>query len=195
MLKKFAIVIVAAAIAILGGAWLTDATLANFDRIGSVTIGIWTAHPLEGTPNSDPYAKARLARDANIAMGAAEGVTFYAEIDDDGETLVSTCDYLMKGSNLAARFWTLLPLDTRKRGLAATRDGLPVSLTSDDLTYGAMQQFEIEISAYARPGNWLAIPNGDRFLLALNLYDSPIATNKGLVDTSLPSIKRVRCHG
>ncbi len=73
--------------------------------------------------------------------------------------------------------------------------GLPATLTSDDLAYGTMQQFEIEISAYARPGNWLAIPIEDRFMLALNLYDSPIATNKGLVDTSLPSIKRVRCHG
>lgn len=195
MLKKMSIIILAAAIAILGGAWLTDATLANFNRIGSVAIGIWTAHPLEGTPESDPYGKARLARDANIAIGAAEGVTFLAEVDDDGESLSGTCDYVLKGSNLAARFWTLLPLDTSERTLAAARIGLPASLTSDDLAYGTVQQFEIEISAYARPGNWLAIPIEGRFLLALNLYDSPIATNKGLVETSLPSIKRVRCHG
>lgn len=195
MLKKFSIVMVAATIAILGGAWLTDATLANFNRIGSVSIGIWTAHPLEGTPDSDPYAKARLARDANISMGAAEGVSFFAEVDDDGEALVSTCDYVLKGANLAARFWTLLPLDTNKRAVAAAREGLPVSLTSDNLVYGPMQQFEVEISTYARPGNWLSVPPTNRFILALNLYDSPIATNKGLVETDLPSIKRVRCHG
>ena len=195
MLKNISVVVIAAAIAILGGAWVTSATLLNFNRIGSITIGIWAAHPLEGTPDSDPYAKARLARDASIAMGAAEGVTFFAEDDDDGETLVGTCDYVLKGANLAARFWTLSSLDTNKRTVIEAREGLPVSLTSDNLAYGAKQQFEIEISAYARPGNWLAITPGETFLLALNLYDSPIATNKGLVATQLPSIKRVRCHG
>lgn len=195
MLKNVSVVVVAATIAILGGAWLTNATLLNFNQIGSVTIGIWTANPLEGTQDSDPYAKARLARDASISMGAAEGVTFFAESDDDGEILISTCDYVLKGANLAARFWTLLSLDTNNRSITAAREGLPVSLTSDNLAYGAKQQFEIEISAYARPGNWLAVTPGETFLLALNLYDSPIATNKGLVDTQLPSIKRVRCHG
>jgi hypothetical protein len=195
MLKKISVVILAAAIAILGGVWLTEATLANFNRIGSVTIGIWTAHPLEGTSDSDPYAKARLARDASITMGAAEGVTFFAEVDDAGEALSGGCDYVLKGSNLAARFWTLLPLNANRQLAAAARKGLPASLTSDSLAYGPAQQFEIEISANARPGNWLAVPPGNRFILALNLYDSPVATNKGLVDTQLPSIKRLRCHG
>ena len=88
-----------------------------------------------------------------------------------------------------------MPLDTDEGALSAAREGLPASLTSDSLAYGPDQRFEIEISAYARPGNWLAILPGETFLLALNLYDSPIATNKGLVDTALPSIKRVRCHG
>jgi hypothetical protein len=195
MLKNISIVIVAATIAILGGAWITDNTLASFDRFQSVTIGIWRAHPLEGTPESDPYAKARLARDANLAMGAAEGVTFFAELDDQGGLLNGNCDYTLSGGNLAARFWTLLPLDADKQTLPVVSDGLPSHLASENLVFGAAQQFEIEISRYARPGNWLAVPPERRFILALNLYDSPIATNKGLVETKLPSLRRVRCHG
>lgn len=195
MLKKMSVVVVAFAFAIIGGAWLTDTTLANFDRIGSVTIGSWTAYPFEGTPESDPYAKARLARDANLAMGAAEGVSFFAEFDDTGEPLVRKCDYLLKGANLPARLWTLLLVDSEKRLVSNGREGLPATITSDNLVYGEVQKFEVEISAYARPGNWLSVTAENRFILSLNLYDSPIATNKGLVETSLPSVTRVRCHG
>lgn len=195
MLKKLSIVFVTVMFALFGGAWLTDATLANFDRIGSVSIGNWTAYPLEGTPESDPYAKARLARDANLAMGAAEGVTFFAEADSSGEILVSNCDYVVKGAKLPARFWTLVIADTEKHPVKGDREGLPYSLTSDHLVYGQMKRFEIEVSTYARPGNWLALPPGRSFLLALNLYDSPIATNKGLVETELPIVSRIRCHG
>lgn len=195
MLKKISIVVVTFAFAMIGGAWLTDATLANFDRIGSVTIDNWTAYPLEGTPESDPYAKARLARDANLAMGAAEGVTFFAETDGTGDALVSNCDYVLKGANLPARFWTLLLTDPEKHPVKSVTEGLPLSLSSDNLVYGQMKLFEIEVSAYARPGNWLAVPAGQNFILALNLYDSPIATNKGLVETQMPTVTRVRCHG
>jgi hypothetical protein len=195
MLKKISVVVVTFAFAIIGGAWVTDAMLANFDRVGGVTIDNWTAYPLEGTPDSDPYAKARLARDANLAMGAAEGVTFFAETDQAGDKLVSNCDYVLKGANLPARFWTLLLTDPEKRPVKGDREGLPVSLSSDNLVYGQKKQFVIEVSTYARPDNWLAVPTGQSFILALNLYDSPIATNKGLVETELPAIARVRCHG
>jgi hypothetical protein len=195
MLNKISIVTVALAFAIVGGAWLTDITLASFDRLGSVTIGSWTAYPVEGTPESNPYARARLARDANLAMGAAEGVSFFAEFDDAGKPLAGNCDYVLKGANLPARFWTLLLMDTDKHPVKEDREGLPVSQTSDNLVYGNLQQFEVEISAFARPGNWLSATPGSNFILALNLYDSPIATNKGLVDTSLPAVTRVRCHG
>lgn len=195
MLKNISIVIVTLTLAMAGGAWLTDTTLANFDRIGSVTIGNWTAYPLEGTPDSDPYAKARLARDANLAMGAAEGVTFFAEMDGSGETFSSKCDYVLKGANLPARFWTLLLTDAGKHPVKGDRAGLPVSLTSDNLVFGRQGEFAIEISTHARPGNWLAVPAGGSFTLALNLYDSPIATNKGLVETVLPNVSRVKCHG
>lgn len=195
MLKKISIIVVAAVFAITGGAWLTEITLASFDRIGSVAIGNWTAYPFEGTPESDPYAKARLARDANLALGAAEGVTFFAESDAAGDTLVGNCDYRLSGEKLPARFWTLILLESDKHPVKKSRDGLPVSIVSDNVVYGQAHQFEIEISTYARPGNWLAAPADRSFILALNLYDSPIATNKGLVETKLPSISRVRCHG
>lgn len=195
MIRNLLSIVIVAVIALAGGAWLTNAALVGLASFGSISTGLWTANPLEGTPQSDPYGKARLARDASLALGAAEGVTFYAREDESGKTLSGSCDYVLTGTSPAARFWTLVPLDNAKRATIKISDGLPASLASRNLAFKSSQKFEIEISAYAKPGNWLAVPKDQPYFLALNLYDSPMATNKGLIVTDMPTIKRVRCHG
>jgi hypothetical protein len=194
MIKTILVIALSLAIAIGGGAWMTSYAIQKSGQFGGITIGGWTAYPLEGTLEADPYAKARLARDAALAIGAAEGVTFYAVTDDKGYALDSRCDYTIKGRNLSARLWTLHPLSPVKRRLAGIPAQWPGYLNSETIAYGEDGAFKISVSAFARPNNWLAVPQAAGFLLALNLYDSPVATNKGLVETSLPAVTQGRCN-
>ena len=195
MLKNMLVTVVALAIAFGAGSWMTHFAMNKSGQFGGVTIDGWTAYPLDGTLEADPYAKARLARDASLAIGAAEGVTFYAGADDEREPLTSRCDYSIEGRNVAARLWTIHPLNPAKRRLAGTPDRWPAYLNSETIGYDADGAFKINVSAFARPDNWLALPKNTDFMLALNLYDSPVATNKGLVETSLPKVIRGKCRG
>ena len=195
MIRTMLTIAVSLFIALAGGAWLTAAVLRGAGQFGGVTIGAWTAYPLAGTLEADPYAKARLARDAALSLGAAEGVTFYASKDSNGAELTSRCTYLVEGANPAARLWTLYALTIRSERLAGVPAEWPSFLNSQTILYGGKDTFAISVSAHARPNNWLAVPPATGFILALNLYDSPVATNKGLVETSLPSVKRGECNG
>ena len=195
MLKTVLVIAAALAIAIGGGAWLSYFAMNESGRFGGVTIDGWTAYPLEGTLEADPYAKARLARNAAVAIGAAEGVTFYTDGDEAGERLSSRCDYSIEGRNVSARLWTIYPLNLSKNRFADIPAQWPAYLNSKTIAYDADDSFKINVSAYPRPNNWLALPKNSDFVLALNLYDSPVATNKGLVETSLPKVTRGDCRG
>ncbi len=195
MIRNLIVIAAALVIAFSGGAWLTAYSIQQSDQFGGITIGGWTAYPLAGTLEADPYAKARLARDAALALGAAEGVTLYADKDSQGAALFSRCDYTVEGKSPSARLWTIYALNTQKAKLTGIPDEWPSFLNSETIAYGAGGIFTINVSASARPNNWLAVSKASGFILALNLYDSPVATNKGLVETTLPTVTRGKCDG
>ena len=190
MMRILAIVVLSMA----GGTALTWYSMVGAERFGKVTVSGWIAYPEAGTPEADPYDKARRARDATLSLGAAEGVTFFAEQDRDGLTLTGSCDYQLVGMSPPTRFWTLQTTNPENVSADAAQTTLPVSLHSGQIAYGDKDALLIEISATAKPGNWLAIPAAGTFTLAFTLYDSPIATNKGLIDTVLPQIVKGSCH-
>lgn len=195
MMRTLLVITAALGIAFGGSVWLTSYSLQQSDQFGGVNIGGWTAYPLAGTLEADPYAKARLARDATLSLGATEGVTFYASQDTQGAALNSSCDYLIEGKSPSARLWTIYALKTARGRISGIPADWPSFLNSETIGYAVGGQFKIVVSALARPDNWLAVPKSSDFLLALNLYDSPVATNKGLVETSLPTVERGNCNG
>ncbi|TIQ00823.1 MAG: DUF1214 domain-containing protein, partial [Mesorhizobium sp.] len=80
------------------------------------------AFPDIGTQAADPYSKARVAREGVLALGQAEGLSFVAERDSDGELLKRQCAYEIEGGFPTARFWTLYAAD---RSLSVVETGKP----------------------------------------------------------------------
>jgi hypothetical protein len=181
------------AVALTCGAYMTWYSIRGTDKFGAVTIGGWIAYPEAGTAVADPYAKARLARDASLSLGAAEGVTFFADRDETGLQLTGSCSYLISGSSPSARIWTLYAVGSNQIPLQLDDANWPSSLHSNSILYESSGGFRISVAATARQDNWLAVKAGQNFSLAFTLYDSPVATNKGLIDTSFPSVKKVNC--
>jgi hypothetical protein len=187
-LIDLAVAIVIAAVVGIGSAWIA------IDRgrlFGAVSVGPWTAWPLEGSPDADPYSLAMLARTGEVPLGAGEGLSFIAEKDGAGALLSGKCTYEVKGETPAARLWTLTAYDATGRLMVnlAHRAGFH----SREIVRNADGTFAIAVSAGVEPGNWLPIGTVNRFQLIFRLYDTPLATGGQITSLSMPAIRKVSC--
>lgn len=193
MLRTVLLVLVTLVIAVGGGAASVWYALRAQEGVGAVTIGSWTAYPSMGTPDADPYSKARAAREGLLALGRAEGIAFFAGRDAGGEPLSRKCSYLVEGSAPPARFFTLYAADPSLQVLSAERRRKP-AMQSLDLLRNADNSFAIAIGPDATPGNWLPVFGEGPMLLVLTFYDTPIAGSIGVEDVALPQVLRTGCN-
>ncbi|HUO55101.1 MAG TPA: DUF1214 domain-containing protein [Rhodoblastus sp.] len=182
-----------AAIAALAlGLAATLLSLQNGPGFGAVRIGAWTAWPQIGGSDIDPYARASIAVDGALPLGANEGLAFVATTDDSGAPLDARCDYLIGGRAPSARFWTLsaYDVDGRLRPNAADRYGL----TSAALLRDSQGGFVIDAAREARPGNWLPLGEKSRFILVLRAYQAATSVVENAFEAmTLPTIARGAC--
>jgi hypothetical protein len=186
------LVAIALAIAFGAGIWSTLWALEATTGFGAIRLGAWQAFPEAQTSNADPYAKSHRAAAGALLYGSAEGLTFTAAVDDTGAPLQAGCSYRVVGHTPPARLWTLYTL---QGGLANRQQDskLPVALNSRGILRHANGSFEIQVSAEAKPYNWLAIPKQGRFRMRLTLLDTPAAGSSGLIDLSMPAIQNLGC--
>jgi hypothetical protein len=193
MLKQSLLIALALAVAVGGGAASVGMVLNSQEGIGAVSVGPWTAFPDIGTPDADPYSKARVARDGVLALGRAEGLSFVADRDSTGVTLRSECSYRLEGSLPVARFWTLYATD---RAHMALKSGIrrDASMHSLEVLRQPDNSISVSVGARPEPGNWLAVEGVGAMNLVLTLYDTPIASSTGLSGIEMPRIVRVQCN-
>ncbi|MBA8909179.1 DUF1214 domain-containing protein [Aminobacter sp. NyZ550] len=193
MLKQSILIALAIAIAVGGGAASVGMVLNSQEGIGAVSVGPWTAFPDIGTPEADPYSKARVARDGVLALGRAEGLSFVADRDSAGVTLKSECNYRIEGSLPVARFWTLYATD---RAHIPLKSGIRRDATLHSLEVLRQPDNSISVAVGTRPepGNWLSVTGVGAMNLVLTFYDTPIASSTGLSGIEMPRIVRVQCN-
>lgn len=192
MLKQSVLIALALALAVGGGAASVGLVLGSGEGIGAVSVGPWTAYPDIGTPEADPYSKARVARDGILALGRAEGLSFAAERNSDGVLLRRECTYRIEGSLPIARFWTLYATDKSQAVLQSPAQRKP-SLNSLEVLRQPDNSVSIEVGARATPGNWLAVSGSGEMSLVMTLYDTPVAASTGLSGIEMPRISRGQC--
>ena len=175
------------AVAALFGLGLTQYALTRGTAFGAITIGAWTAWPKTGTADIDPYARAAVARSGELPLGSGDGVAFFAASDDRGRALDGRCVVTVSGITPPARFWTLAIYDADGRLIpnGANRYGF----TSQEIARQADGNFEIVVSARARPGNWLPTGGIDRYVAVLRLYDTPVGVaTRSAKDAPMPAV-------
>ncbi len=183
-------VIVGAAAGLYSAFWMVEGEY----PFGRRQAQAWNAWPQLGSREIDPYARAMLARSGDIPLGAGEGLSFHAFVDDEGRPLDNACTYVLEGVTPPARYWTLTLYDAR--GRVRTGPTARSSLTSAQILRDESGQMKITLSARPQPGNWLIVPETDRFQIALRLYDTPVSgTLSWLTPGSLPTIIREDCSG
>jgi hypothetical protein len=191
-LTSAALVVYAVSVALLLGLGSAYWAVSRDYPFGQVRAGPWEAVPRVGSREADPYARAVIARSAEIPLAIGEGLTLTATADDAGRSLDARCAYRVGSATPQTRYWTLTLYDS---------EGNPVSselqrsgFTSAELVRGADGRFSIAISREPMPGNWLRTPEQGRLSLALRLYDTPVAAGTAALDPrTLPSIERLDC--
>src|SRR5688572_2203479 len=156
MLKTAFLTLVLLAISIGGGAASVWYALQAQEGVGAVTIDGWTAYPDIGTPDADPYSRARAARKVVLSLGRAEGLSFTAQRDSAGDLLRQECQYRIEGGVPVSRFWTLHAADGSGAAIASG-NGEPAALHSQGLLRSADDTVSIGIGAVPEPGNWLPL--------------------------------------
>jgi hypothetical protein len=192
MLKTAFLTFVVLCISIVGGGASVWYTLKANESIGAVTVGEWTAFPLIGTPDADPYSKARVAREGLLALGRAEGLSFSAQRDSAGEALRRECSYRIEGAVPPARFWTLYAADAAGNVIRAG-ERRSAALHSYQLLRLVDNSVSIAAGPHPAPGNWLSLSGDGPMTLVLTFFDTPIASSTGASDIVLPSIVKVGC--
>ncbi|MES2905729.1 MAG: DUF1214 domain-containing protein [Pseudomonadota bacterium] len=172
----------------LATAWLALEQNWGFDR---VTLGPWIGEPRAGGVDADPYTRALIVQQAQIPLGGGEGVAFNATIDNDGETLRANCTYIVRGSALPTRWWTLTVSDPS--GALFTNPLGRHGFTSQEVARTEDGEFRIIISSRVQPWNWLPIPPDGPLRLTLRFYDTPLTTAAGLQKQELPAIRKEGC--
>lgn len=173
----------------LGSAWLT---LEGDYPFGERRAQAWVAWPSVGSPQSDPYARAILARSGDVPLALGEGIAFHALADELGRPLDAACNYEIAGDTPTARIWTLALYDEAGRLLDTPqrRSGL----TSAEVLRGEDGAVTVALSPTPKPGNWLQTPGSGRFEAVLRLYDSPVSGAIGWLDEgAMPRIVRTGC--
>jgi hypothetical protein len=179
------------AIGLLGGLWLSASLLDAAAMPGTVHAGGWKSWPRAGAPDADPYARALHARRGDVPLAPAEGLALHADSDSEGRPLTAACAYQLVGPMPQARIWTLaayLPDGSLPKNPSGR-----VAFTSAEAVGGG--DAGVWIAREPRPGNWLPLGAADRFVVALRLYDSPLASVTAALDGArLPRLQRMECR-
>jgi hypothetical protein len=191
-LSSAALVAYAVSIALLIGLGSAYWAVKDTYPFGTVRASTWIAAPRVGSREVDPYAKAVVARSAEIPLATGEGLMLTATGDEAGRALDTHCTYRIGLVTPQARYWTVTLYGD---------DGHPVvselqrsGFTSAEILRDGDGRFAITISREPMPGNWLRMPETGRPSVVLRLYDTPVAAGSAALDPrTLPVIERLGC--
>ena len=190
-MKSIVVLLAATATSVALGLWSAWLAVRSPAPVDTISLGAWQAWPNAGTPDADPYSRARLARTGEIPLGSGEGLALLALTDDAGDALTASCDYKIAGQTPSARLWTV-SLENRDGNVVEERDGV-AALGSDTLLRQSDGSFEIALSERPQSGNWLSTQDAGHFRVVIRLYDTTARTGTELTTLVMPRITRDRC--
>lgn len=134
----------------------------------------------------DPYANAHYLMFGRLPPALGQELLFEAVHDDDGLTLDASCDYVVQGPRLSARWWQL-SLTKEERNEPPS-----MSFSSPHFIGEADGTMRVAISRLPKPGNWINPGDLSHFALMLKLRPGS-GLNAGASVVTLPRIRREAC--
>ncbi len=186
------VILLSAVAAGLGSAWymIDRGSPFTVDRIGP-----WQSWSQEGNPEADPYTRAHLAREGRLSISSTAARYFMARHDSEGRELTSTCEYLIEGPPIEARWWSIALFN--ENGHLIENKVERYGFNSAEIVRRTDGSHGVTIARNARPENWL--PAGEtkrrKLTLWLSIYMPSTTVGAGFVpEQQLPAIRRIACR-
>lgn len=185
-------VILFVGLAVVGGLGSSWYMIEKGSRLTTTVSGPWVAWKSAGRADADPYTRAHFLRRGMLPVSATLAQTYQAATDSDGQTLYSSCDYVIEGDEPSAAFWSLAVFD--ESGRLIPNPAERYAFNSSNIMRPANGRFDVRLARNARPGNWLPTGGAGRITLLFTL-EEPRST--GIDDgrqLQLPAIRRIACR-
>lgn len=180
---------------LIGGLGTSWYMIENGNALTTTKSGPWVMWQAAALPDADPYTRAHFVRLGALPLSSDIAETHFAETDDEGRSLHSSCDYTVEGFAPPSTWWSVSVFDADGRMIpnAAERS----SFTSETAALSPNGSFTITLTRAASPGNWLPTSGAGRFTIVLTRMSWGIATGTGNepgTGTALPKINRRMCR-
>jgi hypothetical protein len=190
---RLVLILIVIILGLAGGVGLTAFSIGPGAPFLARQVHGWEFSPRIGSPEIDPYARARLFSEGELPLAAGEGYTLRAHKDVDGAALEQRCHYALSSPFPTARDWTVTLTDSSGRVIPNLSER--IAFTSAEIIRTHEGRFTIEISPDPQAGNWL--PTGQKnghFELVLRFYETPLAATATLLDPrTMPTLRKIAC--
>jgi hypothetical protein len=137
------------------------------------------------------YTRARVARYGLLALDKKETIYYIANTDSAGEPLSGSCTYVLKGNDLAARWWSVTAYGPDSYLIA--NEANVFSFAKSTVKHQADGGYIVRVSADRQEGDWLPVKAGEPFDLTARFYNPDPAVSAAPQTASLPTIVKESC--
>lgn len=190
-MRNLILAVGAALVALAAGLASANMALERGFGFQKETSGPWSGWVRATAPEADPYTRAHFGRNGTLPPPPLEGLLFMANSDSGGDPLVGTCRYRITGAMPPARRWTVSVYD--ENGSVVANPANRYGFSNRNVIYHSDGKVTILLASGPQPWNWLPISATGRFTVSLAVYDTPLATEAFLIDTTLPAIQKLEC--
>tara|TARA_R110002124_G_scaffold67064_4_gene182308 strand:+ start:1059 stop:1634 length:576 start_codon:yes stop_codon:yes gene_type:complete len=158
----------------------------------AVRVGPWSANLSVGGVDADAVTRARVALFGLLALDKKETIYFTARTDDAGERLSGSCTYVLKGHDLAARWWSVTAYGDDS--YLIPNDANIYSFSKPSVKREADGSYIVRVSAAPQEGNWVPVAAGKTFDMTARFYNPDAAAVEQPDAVQLPSITKEGCQ-
>ncbi len=143
---------------LLAGAFSAYAMIQSIGVKPVENSGPWLDRSAAMATAADYYVRAHYMIEGRLPPAPGQLSEAVAETDSSGDSLSSSCRYIIKSQRALPRWWSLAALGGASGSLQAAADAESVIREPDGSTV-------ISASPLPQPGNWLKVPDTRRFAL------------------------------
>lgn len=199
-MKYLASICVAALIigaSIFAAKQVTTASLTDHNSIFDdfeQTESLWLYSDKIGAVSASGVERAKVAIAGPLGLSAKEAVYFIAIKDNAGRPLSSACDYVVTGTAIDARWWSLTLYDSVTQHYVLNEVNRS-SWNSAMIPKTETGEWQVHVSQLPKTESWLPSQSGDGkpFELALRVYNPSDATRAKIPNIDLPDVERTSC--
>jgi len=175
----------------LGSAWHM---ITQGSTLTTLRAGPWSAWYSAGSPDADPYTKARVARSGRLPVVSTTQMEFIARTDGNGDPLEAACHYSVIIPEVSALWWSLA-LYNGEGDLIESRAGRH-AFNSKNALPDSKGDVTVALGPSPRAGYWLPTGGGGNLMLVFKVfrpYDTADLASGEMPLDILPRIEQVDC--